>query len=167
MSIVRANKWQSINGLNLGILQTVRSTTTFVETNCSTTNTWTDCGVSAVITPLATTSKLIVNVNAYMLLYTANVAGTAWAQTRVKRNGTVIGSFSFGGLNSTTSYFHFNNQPNVTFVDTPNTTAALTYTFEVIIESAAISQSTALIRTKFGNTDGTGGGFITVTELAV
>jgi hypothetical protein len=151
------------------IIQSVSFPSTFIETNCSTRDTWTACGVNAVITPKNANNKILVVANAYMLSYGANANGVVWGMTRLKRGATIIDTREVEGRQVLTGvYYHANAGLLLTCLDSPNTTSQVTYTAEMMLPTMANGQviQNTLLRSKFGPSDGVGGGLITLMEIA-
>lgn len=149
------------------VIQTVVGPSSFTETNINTRDTWTDC-ISVAITPSRSTSKVLVLVNNYMLSYTGGTAGVVWAQTRITRNGTVVHQKEYEGGNSGAYYYHRNVDPTYIFLDNPDTASIVTYKFQARLPTTSNGQTlqNTLLRTKFGATDGVGGGYVALMEIA-
>ena len=87
---------------------------------------FTDSGLSGIITPSSTSSKILVTVNQY-LLFTFDTTSSRKGYVTLLNGSSVIGQQS-------EYYFEDSNQPyahpifhNVTFLDSPSTTSAVTY----------------------------------------
>lgn len=113
-------KWAAAGGGGK-ILQVVGANTNTIVTNATTT--LTDTGLTATITPSATSSKIIILVS-QPYFKSAGHAQNA-ANVQLQRNGTNICDFSLLGYTNTTviGYMMF----AASYLDSPNTTSALTY----------------------------------------
>lgn len=122
---------------NLGAVLQVVQFWTDATTLISSTGSFQNLGVSASITPTATSSKILVVYNV-----TLGVQNNSQMVVRLLRSGTVIGaSNQSGGSRNLGSSVHTggsNYSPQhqvgtsgMTFLDTPNTTSALTYSLQV------------------------------------
>ena len=151
------------------VIQSASFPSTFTETNCNTRDTWTACGVNAVITPTSANNKILVIVNSYLLSYGVNANGNVWGETRLKRGASVIDSREIEGRQALAGvYYHANVGMFLTCLDSPNTTSQVTYTAEIMLPSMVNGQvvQNILLRSKFGPSDGVGGGLITLMEIA-
>jgi len=114
------------------ILQVVQGTHTTPVSNS--TSTYADTGLTASITPISTSNKILVLVNQSYLIQntTASQAGGA---IRLMRDTTVIS----GGVERFELYFRVVGDTNrslygrqtINFLDTPSSTSALTYTTQL------------------------------------
>ena len=136
MSIIKANAWQRTNGTVVGtILQTV-SMTTFTAAS-STSQTFTDTGLTATITPFSTSNKIIIMAN-FGDTSNQNQGGPAGVKLILLKNGTAIsgGAGQPGGnFANQWNYAGAANEHSITsgsqmYVDSPASTSALTYKFQ-------------------------------------
>ena len=122
------------------VLQVIQGTTTSSPTTTGTT--LIDTGLSATITPLFSTSKILV------MTYepeTGRNAGGSYIQLSLQRNGTQIAYVSRYGLNDTTAPSVFQTQCfNV--LDAPATTSSVTYKVQFALGTSG--------GTAFHNVDG-------------
>ena len=112
------------------ILQVVMGTTTSRTTTSSTT--FVDTNLSVSITPASTSNKVLII--AHESLYADSSAGAAYFE--IARGSTALSGQSngFAAMTSTTTSFF---PAAVTFLDSPSTTSATTYTLQVRASSAA------------------------------
>ena len=116
-----------------GVIQVVSFTTqTKVTANAGTT--FVDTGVTATITPKFATSKILIL--AYHSVTFSNFAGNGdtggWSVrllrgSTVIKNGSTNGSDHYISVPSESSYIVFNDPDAFSFLDSPNTTSAVTY----------------------------------------
>lgn len=127
------------------VLQVVQATYG-TETNIATT-TWTDSGLSATITPSATSSKVLVMVSAPFGVF-SGTTGELGAAFRILRGSTFIfgsndasGAFDYGYYLYATSAsnFTFMGHLAASYLDSPSTTSATTYK----VQGSALSGKTA------------------------
>ena len=114
----------------------------------STSNSYVSTGITATITPTSTSSKILV-----VTKVTANGSPSTDVVTRIYKNSTAITG------DASTKYNSSNGEPSDmvnTFLDSPNTTSATTYT--LYAQSSVNGQQ---IKMNSGNTDGT----ITLMEI--
>ena len=115
------------------VIQTVQ-TTTQTKTTINQGTTFMDTGVTATITPQFSSSKILIH--AYHSVTFSNFAGNGdtggWG-LRLLRGSTVIkngasnGSDHYISVPSESSYIVFNDPDSLSFLDSPNTTSAVTY----------------------------------------
>ena len=115
------------------VIQTVQ-TTTQTKTTINQGTTFMDTGVTATITPQFSSSKILIH--AYHSVTFSNFAGngdTGGWSVRLLRGNTVIkngsdnGSDHYISVPSESSYIVFNDPDAFSFLDSPNTTSAVTY----------------------------------------
>ena len=120
-----------------GVIQVV-SFTTQTKTIINSGTTFVDTGVTATITPKFATSKILIL--AYHSVTFSNFAGngdTGGWSLRLLRGSTVIkngsgnGSDHYISVPSESSYIVFNDPDAFSFLDSPNTTSAVTYKTQV------------------------------------
>ena len=109
------------------VLQVINASTTTETINS--TNTYTDTGITASITPSSTSSKILINVCAQGV---GKASSNTWAQLKLLRNSTDLIVFEQrGGIDNTTG-------PNkiggcaTTYQDSPSTTSAITYKVQLM-----------------------------------
>lgn len=118
------------------ILQVVNAeTTTAVSTSDE--NNYVDTGLSAVITPTAASNKILIMVN--QSYYSFQAGSYAYHGIEVFRGSQVIylpneggapatvGSYDFGTGSSSIAQAALYGKANITLLDSPNTTSAVTY----------------------------------------
>ena len=115
------------------VIQVVQ-TTTQTKTTINQGTTFMDTGLSATITPQFSSSKILIH--AYHAVTFSNFAGNGdtggWGM-RLLRGSTVIkngagnGSDHYISVPSESSYIVFNDPDAFSFLDSPNTTSAVTY----------------------------------------
>jgi hypothetical protein len=124
--------WTSIGGGGGGggkVLQVVTATTTSQVNITSTT--YTDSGLSATITPSASTSRILVLTTQPIMVQTN--AATAAAGTRLVRGSTTIADFAPSRYESHAvtaagvTVSALRNIQSISFLDSPATTSAVTY----------------------------------------
>ena len=120
------------------VLQVVNATySTAVTVNNSTT--YVDTGLTATITPLFSTSKILVLVNQSVGKDTANI-GT---EVQILRGATNIGQVArYAGFNGTTASI-YGYSCSMTFLDSPATTSATIYKTQVASTAASGGNSQA------------------------
>jgi hypothetical protein len=117
------------------ILQVVQGTTSTVVTNS--TNTYANTGLSATITPRETASRILMLIN-HAACYKA--AGNAFSglNLRILRGASVIQTYAIGlGYTAVSSEMTFN--ANFTYIDSPSTTGAVTYSTQFANNANAAS----------------------------
>ena len=116
-----------------GVIQVV-SFTTQTETTANAGTTFVDTGVSATITPKFATSRILILT--YHSVTFSNFAGNGdtggWGMrllrgSTVIKNGASNGSDHYISVPSESSYIVFNDPDAFSFLDSPNTTSAVTY----------------------------------------
>jgi hypothetical protein len=111
------------------ILQVVSSTYSTATTVASTT--YADTGLSATITPSATTSKILVLVTqSYAMARSDTTVGYALKIRRDSTdifNGSAAYQTSYFYLDGNTAFKEFYSYTNYTYLDSPSSTSALTY----------------------------------------
>ena len=114
------------------IVQVTSSDFTTSASNSST-QTWEDTGLTCSITPTSSSNDIIVN---YCLCYSA--AGSAHTAVRLMRGSTPINIATFGDSNQTratqggySSGGHWIFGVSGSFTDSPSTTSAIAYHFEM------------------------------------
>jgi hypothetical protein len=116
------------------VLQTV-STTYSTQTSINTTGSWTNSGLSLVITPKFTTSKILILVNQnYWISNSSN--GVSSGALQILKNGSAIytpNPYVLVSANTT----EYGGYCNLTYLDSPATTSATTYTTQQIINTAS------------------------------
>lgn len=127
------------------ILQVVQASTNTATTS-TTQSTYVDTGLSASITPSATTSKILVIVNQQLLWSRSDAnMGVGW---QLLRGSTVINNmpsdaaqyYAVGTL-STPRSFAFRNILSMTWLDSPSTTSSTTYKTQGTLNAADNSPS--------------------------
>lgn len=111
------------------VLQVVQATYSTAVSFSSTT--FTDTGLSATITPSATTSKILVFINQQVYIL-ATSGGTATASIQLLRGSTVIhqpqsNKQGFGISNAPAGRYDLQLMYPVTYLDSPSTTSSITY----------------------------------------
>lgn len=128
-AILTADQQNNLRGA-FRVLQVISAVTTTIATSSSTT--FADAGLSAIITPTSNTSKVLcVTFNA--CAKTSGNASNA-VKLQVLRGATVINTYRFGLLTSTA----INNVGSLDMIvlDSPATTSATTYKVQYANESA-------------------------------
>jgi len=127
MSILRTNQITNTAGTGSpiipgGVLQVVQNTSNSVHINTATD--WASTGFSVTITPKAASSKILLNVNATISSSAINVQPIVTIYRGSTNLGAATRGFGqiFGGSGSLHIPF------STTFLDSPNTTSAITYT---------------------------------------
>lgn len=146
------------------VLQILNAKSTALLTTSNTTNSWTDLpGMTLTITPASTNSKILISYTNH--IYVQGASNQSWNATgiRLLRSTTVVqtdGDSSYGTshiLTGTNDRFMVHQAGQ--YLDSPNTTSAVTYHLE-----AATTQST--IGNIINNPSYGSGGQITLTEIA-
>ena len=150
------------------VIQTV--TNFFTTTSSTTARTFTDVsGFSATITPISTSSKVLVF---GQITASPNVTSFGYeAAMRVTRNGTSVGanpvSSTLGAVSSASTTGSEGSQTiNFSFIDSPASTSALTYQVQFICGEGVtyyINQNSN--QTYVGSYTATGGSSLTVMEI--
>jgi hypothetical protein len=126
MSIYDGTSWKTSLRPTGSILQVVSATTSTQVSTTSTANVTT--GLAATITPISTSSRIIIMASNDVFVPNRSVVGY-WTLFR----GTVAGTNLAGGTNYMASVYPSNNDTiftglHLSFCDSPNTTSAQTYT---------------------------------------
>jgi hypothetical protein len=130
------------------VLQVVQAT--HITEVSNSTNTFTDTGLTATITPSSATSKVLVMVSQNGCSKTAGNSLNA-IQLNLLRNSTVINQFArFGTLTGTALRIAATNY-SVNFLDTPATTSAVTYKTQFNCQN----NSAAVLVQEFGTNEST------------
>jgi len=112
---------QILSAINMptgSIIQTVQYASTSLFTTTS--STYTSTGISASITPLFSTSRILIMMN----LTTGNDVGNNTGFAQIYRNGSSLSYTVMDSYNSASS--EYMNQ-SMSYIDSPATTSALTY----------------------------------------
>ena len=138
----------AVTGVKQGagsVIQVIQSSTqTRTEINQGTT--FMDTGLSATITPQFSSSKILIH--AYHAVTFSNFAGNGdtggWGMrllrgSTVIKNGASNGSDHYISVPSESSYIVFNDPDAFSFLDSPNTTSAVTYKTQANESNAEIS----------------------------
>jgi hypothetical protein len=131
--------WATPAGGGGKVLQVVQDTLTSNYSNS--TSTFTDTGLTVTITPSATTSRIMVLLSAPGI-YSSNGSGSVhnYSNVRVLRDATELQRTSFGTYNYASS-----NNPDfytgysVSYVDSPATTSAVTYKFQMSTAASTLA----------------------------
>jgi len=116
------------------VLQVITATTT---TQVSTTSTsYVDSGLSAAITPSATSSKILVLVSMDIICY-KQAAGYFRSQIQLLRGSTQLLYNHFGGYSNVGTDNAEYGTNNRTYLDSPSSTSAVTYKTQVQVTSGA------------------------------
>jgi len=116
--------WIGAAGKVLQVVQATNSSTTTISTS-----TFTSINLSASITPISSTSKVLVLATVGAVLKNGNT----WGQARLLRGATDLGTFaSYIGYTNTTA--DNGSSLSLAYLDSPATTSATTY--EVMMASA-------------------------------
>jgi len=109
------------------VLQVVNATTTTETVNS--TNTYTDTGITATITPSSTTSKILVHVCAAGV---GKANNNTWAQLKLLRNTTDLIVFEQRGGYTGDTVTNKIGTCACTYLDSPSTTSATTYKVQMM-----------------------------------
>jgi len=152
------------NSASLGagtILQVVQASTSTEVTIASTT--YTDTGLSATITPRATSSKILVVVSQNMGIETATSVNLRLGGLRLLRGATAVHTnATFALIRSQFSSGHSNTvqgMGSLVFQDSPNTASAVTYKTQGQVNDTGTS---TLVRAQYSSQPST----ITLLEVA-
>lgn len=142
-----------------GVIQVVQGVLTAYTTFASAA--YTDSGLAASITPTNSTSKILVIVN---LCGTGKYNANTYGNIRLMRDTTVLQQASniLGYTSATTTQSDING-PSFTWVDTPNTSSAVTYKIQVANGNGA----GFIMLNNYINTNNASVCSITLLELAV
>ena len=113
------------------VLQVVQTTST-TETNTSATQTWVDVAATATITPTSAASKILVLHSAGGMSLAQDVS-VSFQLLRGSTAVMVLDRLGYSALNSWLPFPY-----SVNYVDSPNTTSATTYKFQVRINAAGV-----------------------------
>jgi hypothetical protein len=139
MSIIQANKWQTVSGLPVNnIVQMVQVSYNTAQT--FTTTTLVDTGLTASITPRFATSKILVLCSAVMshpgpgqasrgMMKRTGPATAYSIFSQASQTGTVA-NFTTAQYNSATGS-HMQPNSTIQWYDSPASTSACTYTFQM------------------------------------
>ena len=115
------------SGIDTGkINQVVNATYSTITGNSSTTHA--DTGLTASITPSATSSKVFIL--AMLSCYITRASAETYMNLDIVRDSTIIyeqGSQNFGGYIGNSNYYQDSKTQTITFLDSPNTTSSTTY----------------------------------------
>lgn len=136
------------------VLQVVNTTYSTVES--SSTTTYVDTGVTASITPSSTSNKILITVQ---INGTAKHSSNVNLRTRLNRSGTTILYIDSLAGNNQASTFLSPGTVGTTYLDSPSTTSAITYTVQI----SSISGSGVSINDSAGGTASTS--TITLMEI--
>ena len=142
------------------VIQVV-SSTLVTSVTLSSANTWTDIGLSVAITPSSTSSKILV----ITTVDTSAAGGDVI--TRLLRDSTVIGAGTSGSTYNgiagqpSGSYSNMKVSASANYLDSPNTTSALTYKIQCVGNSANNGYVNRRSQNDFG-----GASYITLMEIA-
>jgi len=149
--VLKYDGTQWVNGPDEGgkILQVVQGSHSGEVTSTSTT--FVDTGLSATITPLLTTSKILVLVSQSVNV-NLNTNSTIEAQIRLMRGSTQVALYN--GVRSTigNAAFGLSAQTYFSFLDSPSTTSATTYKTQLarnLIGGAGDVRSGQMVRDNF------------------
>jgi hypothetical protein len=121
--------WVAVGGGGGGgkVLQVVNATTTTTATIAS--NTYADSGITATITPTASTSKVLIIISANQLVYSTSTTDFVRSKSRIMRGATQIIEYPYSQQLQGASSFYLNTvvQASYTYLDSPATTSATTY----------------------------------------
>ena len=143
----------SLYGSGQTILQVVQSTSTALTSTTS--STLSSTGVSATITPQATTSKILCVLN--LPIWNATTGNGAAAQ--ISRNS---GAALSGQVNASFSGNNTAQNINIVWLDTPATTSSTTY----VANFASMNNSSTVTTNKDWNSANTGQTTLTLLEIS-
>ena len=123
-TITGATGIDNIQAATGAVLQVVQTTST-TETNTSATQTWVDVAATATITPTSAASKILVMHTAGGMVAALNVS-TSFQLLRGSTAVSTMDRLGYGGASTWTPITFTMN-----YVDSPNTTSATTYKFQV------------------------------------
>ena len=149
-----------------GILQTVVNGTINESQHSSNQGTWANTNYTLAITPSATSSKISVHFHFPFALKTTGtkLRGSLRLNRTISSTTTLIwntGSYEeqFHGRDSGGTPDEMNYVANMTFLDSPNTTSATTYTVQMLIKADSGASYAFSHRSAYG-------GAIILTEVA-
>ena len=124
------------SGLAFGkIGQVVTATTSTEATNTSTS--YADIGLSATITPTATSSKIYVIASVSILGTTGGSSNqNVTTQHRILRGSTQIVNYNTSRINLSSNYGDGGNASSLTVLDSPSSTSELTFKVQQRVETA-------------------------------
>jgi hypothetical protein len=130
-------EWQAPAGGGK-VLQVVTAVTTTATTIAS--NSLTDTGITATITPTSATSKILVLISSSTMV--ARSSTTIYAKYQVLRDATQIwnatnNDIAFGLEATGTTYVRMDSQLGITYLDSPATTSATTYKVQAATANTA------------------------------
>jgi hypothetical protein len=122
------------------ILQVIHATTTTQTAIASTS--YTDTGLSATITPSSASSRILILTTQVALAErssTNNAAGVNLVRTSTSIGpfGGTDPQFSIGTVTNTVGFIQNRTTHNISFVDSPSTTSAVTYKTQAAVNSTA------------------------------
>lgn len=118
LSVYTGSAWSAVGK----IVQVVNGSTSTDTTNSTTTYATTN--LSAAITPISATNKILVLINQNVGKSVGNTDSYAWMQ--LKRDSTVLSTFYVGPYTGTSVYF-LSVSATTSYLDSPATTSAITY----------------------------------------
>lgn len=122
-STMRFDKWENSLGVPYqAIIQVVSATYVGAEVSNSTT-TYADTNLTATITPKFANSKLLITIHGNVLKNNTNTANSG--NIRLLRNSTVVKTLT--SLFVTNTALENGGSYSFAYIDSPNTTAAVTY----------------------------------------
>ena len=130
-TIALQNQLSGMTGVSMptgSVLQVVQATSN-AQTELTATATWTNVNPSATITPTSSSSKIFVLHSAGGMVNCANGSHSI----RLLRGSTEICTHARQGYTSYATYMPINW--DMKFLDSPNTTSATTYLFEIKLQS--------------------------------
>ena len=148
LKVYNGSSWLSVGK----IIQVVNAV--YATDVLNTTTTYAATGLTATITPTLSTSKVLVLVNQNVGKHTGNTDSYAWLQ--LKRGSTVLSTFYVGPYTATSMYL-LNVSATTSYLDSPATTSATTYSTQFKNNVAADGA-----RVQWQNADST----ITLIEVA-
>jgi hypothetical protein len=146
----------SLYGNGNTILQVIQATSTTAVTN--NTSTYATTGLSASITPFSTTSKVLVTVTLPIIFGSSN---NVIVGVRISRGGTTICTNIFG--NSVTAIVQEFLVSNMSFLDSPATASATTYTIQFATLSVSSGYGSTVV---MDQSQGTNNGVLILQEIS-
>ena len=124
------------SGLALGKIGQVVTATTSTEAT-STSTSYADIGLSATITPTATSSKIYVIASVSILGTTGGSSNqNVTTQHRILRGSTQIVNYNTSRINLSSNYGDAGNASSLTVVDSPSSTSELIFKVQQRVETA-------------------------------
>ena len=124
------------SGLALGKIGQVVTATTSTEAT-STSTSYADIGLSATITPTATSSKIYVIASVSILGTTGGSSNqNVTTQHRILRGSTQIVNYNTSRINLSSNYGDAGNASSLTVLDSPSSTSELTFKVQQRVETA-------------------------------